>query len=159
VRWADRDDPLGRVRKWRAPGSWSAPGVNGRATPVYPVQASWHDEEADAFWGPSVHWNTHLGMYVILMTRAGDASWTTSGIYVSYAERLNDPTSWSTPRLLVEGGAWYPQVMGIERGTGTDSHAGQYPRFFMGGRSDFFLRFTRPAANPSSAAPPDARAN
>ena len=149
--WADRDRPVGRVRKWRAPNNWSSPGVNGRGTPVYGVGTSWHDAEADAFWGPSVHWNTHLGMYVILMTRTGDASWSTAGIYVAYAPRLDDPTTWTTPRLIVEGGAWYPQVMGIERGTGTDSFAGQYARFFMGGRSDFLIRFHRPDAAAAAA--------
>jgi hypothetical protein len=156
--WAYRDQPAGRVRKWWG-GVWSSPGVSGRATPVYPVAASWHDAQADALWGPSIHWNAHLEMYVILMTRAGDASWTPAGIHIAYAARLDDPRTWSTPRLLVEGGAWYPQVMGIERGTGTDSHAGEYPRFFMGGRSDFFLRFERPAASPSPATPSGARAN
>ena len=146
VAWADRDNPLGRVRKWRA-GSWVAPGVNGRGTPVYPTRQSWHEGQTDTFWGPSVHWNTHLEMYVILMARASDPAWTNQGIYIAYAPRLDDPYTWTQPQLLVEGGAWYPQVMGLERGAGTDSYAGALARFFMGGRSDHLIRFQRPAAS------------
>jgi hypothetical protein len=142
--WSDRDNPLGRLRKWRS-GSWMAPGVNGRGTPVYPARGSWHLSETDTFWGPSVHWNTYLGMYVILMARASDPAWSNQGIYVAYAPTLDNPYTWSQPRLLVEGGAWYPQVMGLERGSGTDSLAGAYARFFMGGRSDHWIRFQRTA--------------
>jgi hypothetical protein len=142
VAWSDRDNPPGRVRKWRS-GSWGSPGVNGRGTPVYPARGSWHEGATDTFWGPSVHWNTHLGLYVILMARASDPAWTTQGIYVAYATRLDDPRTWTPPRLLLEGGAWYPQVMGLERGSGTDSFAGAFARFFMGGRSDSFIRFQR----------------
>lgn len=149
--WPDRDNPLARVRKWRS-GSWSAPGVNGRGTPVYPARGSWHEGETDTFWGPSVHWNTHLGMYVILMARASDPAWANQGIYVAYAARLDDPDTWTQPSLLLEGGAWYPQVMGLERGWGTDSVAGSYARFFMGGRSDFLIRFRRAAVPAGGAA-------
>jgi hypothetical protein len=149
--WAYRDRPAGRVLKWRD-GRWSAPGLGGRATPVYGVRVSWHQGDADAFWGPSVHWNTHLGKYVLLMARTSDSAWSTEGIYIAYADRLDDPSTWSEPQRLVEGGAWYPQVMGLQRGLGTDSLAGEYARFFMGGRSDHFIRF-EPAA-PSAASRP-----
>jgi hypothetical protein len=147
--WADRDRPAGRVFKWSA-GEWTAPGLGGRATPIYGVRVSWHEGDADAFWGPSVHWNEFLDKYVMLMTRARDSAWTTEGIYVAYADRLDDPSAWSQPRRLLEGGAWYPQVMGLERGRGTDALAGRYARFFMGGRSDFLIRFDAPST-PSGA--------
>jgi hypothetical protein len=143
--WADRDRPVGRAAKWRE-GAWAAPGVGGRATPIYGVNVSWHEGDTDAFWGPSVHWNTYLERYVILMTRTKDSAFGTEGIYIAYADRLDDPATWSVPQRLFEGGAWYPQVVGLERGVGTDSVAGQYARFFMGGRSDWFIRFERPAS-------------
>ncbi len=148
--WADRDRPAGRAFKWRD-GQWTAPGLGGRGTPIYSARASWHQAGTDAFWGPSVHWNTFLGKYVILMTRASDSDFATAGIYIAYADALGDPFSWTEPRLLLEGGAWYPQVMGLERGRGTDSHAGEYARFFMGGRSDFFIRFERAETPPAAA--------
>jgi hypothetical protein len=154
--WADRDRPGGRVFKWRA-GEWTTPGLGGRATPIYPARVSWHEAGSDAFWGPSVHWNTFLNKYVMLMTRAIDSTFTTGGIYIAYADRLDDPQAWSTPRLLLEGGAWYPQVMGLERGRGTDALAGQYARFFMGGRSDFLIRFAPPASSAAAGATAAAR--
>jgi hypothetical protein len=151
--WADRDRPAGRVMKWRD-GEWTTPGLGGRATPIYGVSASWHEGGTDAFWGPSLHWNTALQKYVILMTRARDSDFANEGIYVAYADRLDDPSSWSTPRRLLQGGAWYPQIMGLARGQGTDALAGEYARFFMGGRSDHFIRFD---AKPASSAASQAR--
>jgi hypothetical protein len=144
--WADRDRPAGRVFKWRA-GEWTTAGVGGRATPLYGARVSWHEGDADAYWGPSVHWNTFLNRYVMLMTRARDSAWTTEGIYIAYADRLDDPSAWSQPQRLVQGGAWYPQVMGLERGRGTDTLAGEYARFFMGGRSDYLIRFNLSATS------------
>ena len=147
--WSDRDRPAGRVFKWRA-GEWTTPGAAGRAEPFFGVRVSWHEGEADAYWGPSVHWNTFLEKYVMLMARTRDSAWTTEGIYIAYADRLDDPSAWSAPQRLLEGGAWYPQVIGLERGRGTDALAGQYARFFMGGRSDFLIHFELPAT-PSRA--------
>ena len=70
--WADRDDPSGKIMLWRD-GSWVpantfnlAGGVQRytypAAGPIFPAKDSWHDEDSvvDAFWGPSVHWNTYL---------------------------------------------------------------------------------------------------
>ncbi len=153
MKWADRDRPSGRVIKWRA-GEWTAPGLTGRGipAPAFAAKVSWHEAGTDAFWGPSLHWNTHLQKYVMLMTRTADSSFNNSGIYIAYADRLEDPRAWSTPRLLIEGGAWYPQVMGLQRGRGTDTLAGQYARFFMGGRSDFLICFEPPASSGAAAA-------
>jgi hypothetical protein len=150
--WADRGRPAGRVFKWRE-GEWTTPGVAGRAEPVYGVRTSWHEGDTDAFWGPSVHWNTYLRKYVMLMTRARDSAFATEGIYIAYADRLDDPSAWSVPRRLLQGGAWYPQVMGLAPGRGTDALAGQYARFFMGGRSDFLIRFELPAASSLAGRP------
>jgi hypothetical protein len=148
--WVRRNNPAGAALKFRD-GAWTSPGRAGRATPIHPAAVSWHDPESDAFWGPSVHWNSFLNLYVMLMTRTGDAAWSTEGIYVSYAARLDDPSAWTPPARLIEGGAWYPQVIGLQRGVGTDSYAGEYARFFMGGRSDWYIRFSPPpAAAPSN---------
>jgi hypothetical protein len=143
--WSRRDRPAGAVVRWRD-GAWSSPGLAGLSTPVHGVEISWHEPRASAFWGPSVHWNTHLRLYVMLMARAIDSAWNTEGIYVSYADRLDDPAAWTPPHRIHAGGTWYPQVMGLERGAGTDSQAGEYARFFMGGRSDHYIRFVLPAA-------------
>lgn len=131
------DDPKGDT----SPPRWIFPV----ATPIFPTSDSWHDgQTATAFWGPSVHWNTHLEQYVMLLNRTRTVRWDLEGIYVSFASRLDDPRAWSTPRRLLAGGRWYPQVAGIEAGTGTDKHAGQTARFFMSGRSDHVIVFNRP---------------
>jgi hypothetical protein len=59
--------------------------------------------------------------------------------------RLDDPSTWSTPAKIMDGGQWYPQVIGTEDGSGTDKLAGEEARFFMSGRSSWVIRFRRPA--------------
>jgi hypothetical protein len=153
--WADRDAPLGRMMVWRG-RSW-APAMAMRsddlterwvypaAAPMFPTSAPWHDDDTlvDAFWGPSVHWNTHLERYVMLLNRARDESFRQEGIYVSFAERLDDLTLWSVPMKILSGGKWYPQVIGLEHGSGTDKVAGESARFFMSGSSEHLIRFRR----------------
>jgi hypothetical protein len=43
----------------------------------------------------------------------------------------------------MDGGQWYPQVVGVEDGEGTGKLAGREARFFMNGRSEHFIRFNR----------------
>jgi hypothetical protein len=124
----------------RGPERW----VNA-AVPILPVAQSWHDDDTivDAFWGPSVHWNTHLQRYVMLLNRSKDTNWSQEGIYVSYSDQLADPRRWSAPVKIMSGGSWYPQVIGLEDGQGTDKVAGEHARFFLGGTSTNFIRFIR----------------
>lgn len=157
--WADRDRPAGKLALWRD-GIWDeaagrrevVPGIPGSmrrridwtypaATPLVAPTYAWHDGDnrVDAFWGPSVHWNTALRQYVMLLNRSKDESYTQEGIYVSYAERLDDPSGWTAPVKIVNGGKWYPQVVGLNGGT--DRQAGASARFFMGGRSDWMINF------------------
>jgi hypothetical protein len=157
--WADRDDPEGKVTVWRsglwqpareirqmqADGSTSIRHFYPSATPLHPTTDSWHDGNGstDAFWGPSVHWNTYLERYVMLLNRAKNALFDTEGIYVSFSPALDDPALWSTPQRILNGGAWYPQVIGLEAGSGSDKVAGEWARFFLAGRSDYIIRFSK----------------
>ena len=153
--WADRDAPRGRVAIWRD-GAWLPPRrvasetapdawTYASGTPLAPVTKPWHDRHvvADAFWGPSVHWNRYLERYVMLLNRTRDEHFNNEGIYVSYARRLDDPRGWSTPRKIMHGGGWYPQVAGLEPTTGSDKEAGQRARFFVTGRSERYIEFQR----------------
>jgi hypothetical protein len=97
----------------------------------------------DAFWGPSVHWNTHLQQYVMLLNRSKDDWFTPEGIYVSFAPALDDPELWTPPVRILKGGKWYPQVIGLDRGEGTDKVAGEWARFFMSGTSYAIAHFIK----------------
>lgn len=159
--WADRDAPQGHVTVWRdnvwMPASWieardteSGAVVGGDwsyplGTPIYQATESWHDddEDVDAFWGPSVHWNTYLERYVMLLNRAFDVAWSQEGVYAAFNADLTHPASWSTPQRIMKGGSWYPQVIGLEPGNGTDKTAGELARFYLSGRSDYIIRFGR----------------
>ncbi len=143
MEWQRRDAPVGHVWKWSQDG-WTEPGIGGMVTPIFGASSAWEREDCDAFWGPSVHWNTYLQQYVMLLNRACGAGWIQEGIYVSFSTDLADPRSWSQPLKVLEGGSWYPQVMGLDDGLkGTDKLAGQRARFFMGGVSEYEIEFSR----------------
>jgi hypothetical protein len=153
--WADRDDPVGKVMMWRSrvwiPAVRAMQGDDDTmwryraALPIFPTARSWHDDDlvVDAFWGPSVHWNSYLEQYVMLLNHAKNENFDQEGIYVSFAPRLDEPRLWSTPVKLLNGGKWYPQVIGLEPVTGSDKNAGEVARFFMSGISDYYIRFIR----------------
>jgi len=103
----------------------------------------WHDRSAaaNAFWGPSIHWNTSIERYVMLLNRARDEAFNNEGIYVSFASVLDDPRGWSAPRKILNGGDWYPQIAGLEPGAGTDKQMGRLGRFFLTGRSTHYIEF------------------
>jgi len=149
MRWADRDAPVGKVFKWHA-GKWEQPGLGGRVTPLFPAAIDWARPDADAFWGPSIHYNTHLKQYVILLNRTqGKPGWPQEGIYVSFNPDVLNPAGWSAPAKIHDKGAWYPQVLGLDKTRGeTDKLAGRVARFFMGGKSRWEIVFLRPGEQP-----------
>ncbi len=160
--WASRDQPMGALDVWQA-GAWLPPqwmpfereeddeerGEGGwlypSATPVHVSSNTWDDDVpgVDVPWGPAVHWNTHLETWVMLLNRANTNEWAQEGIYVSFNGAIENPSGWSQPQSLLKGGNWYPQVMGVEAGRGTDKEAGQVARFFMAGVSNYTIRFSR----------------
>lgn len=169
--WGDRDEPSGRVDVW-ADGVWTPPtlrqaparprgGLGAEAIDAEPSVAGtwefpaaspffasvnrWDDQTpgVDVFWGPSIHWNTSIQSYVMLLNRAAGDKFDPGGIYVSFAERLDDPGAWSAPQLLTRGGAWYPQVIGLDPTVGSDTLAGGVARFFMSGTSAHLIVFGR----------------
>jgi len=148
MRWNDRDRPVGRVWKWRD-GRWAEPGLGGRVTPIFPARIDWHREDADALWGPAVHWNTHLAAYVVLLNRAVDKNWKQEGIYVTFCQDLANPRGFTSPARILDSpgpSAWYPQVIGTDRARReTDKLAGRTARLFVRGESRWEIEFQRPA--------------
>jgi len=156
--YADRDAPQGKVFKWHN-GGWSQPGIGGDFSPIWPSRRDWHKPDADLFWGPSIHWNTYLRTYVILMSRAVTSSMAGDGTWISYNPRLDDPAGWSGPVQLLTATAaraatrgaddtnaarygWYPQVIGTRRGE-SDKLAGKTARLFIAGVSNLEIVFSR----------------
>ena len=72
-----------------------------------------------------------------------DENYTQEGIYVSFAPRLDDPSLWSAPQKILNGGRWYPQVIGSTPNLGTDKIAAASPRFFMFGKSEWIITFAK----------------
>ncbi len=147
MRIEDLDNPIGKVWKW-LDGGWNSAGLGGHVTVTFPALIDWHRSNANAFWGPSVHYNTHLETYVMLLNRAIDRNWTQEGIYVSYNENPENPHGWSTPgplpifRNAGQNIGWYPQVIGLG-GDETDKVASQMARLFISGHSYWEIVFHR----------------
>lgn len=152
MRYAERLQPIGAVWKWHA-GDWSEPGLRGRVSPILAAERDWRRAGPNGvFWGPSVHWNSYLGSYVVLLNHATSERWTQDGVYLSFNTDLADPTSWSHPELLLEVAEaerdpperhFYPRVLGLGAGE-TDKLAGQTARLFLRGQSRWEIRFLRP---------------
>lgn len=137
---ADFENPVGQVWRWTSEG-FTEPGIEGRGTPILPARKAWHLPDADAFWGPSIHWNTYLNQHVILLNRAKNKKWDQEGVYLVYADDIRNPATWTHPQKLLNGGRWYPQVIGDPSLGGTAALAGKKSRFFMRGISSHFLVF------------------
>ena len=139
----DRDLPAGNVFKYFS-GNWEEPGQGGNESPIFAAATSWASANADAFWGPSIHWNTYLNRYVMLLNHACcDTDWPQEGIYVSFSADLSHPETWLAPVKIFEGGGWYPMAHGLEA-DGTDKQAGRTARFFQGSHSEWLLEFRLP---------------
>jgi hypothetical protein len=135
-----RFNPVGAVNKYHA-GDWFEPGLGGLVTPIFPATVDWSAEDTDSFWGPSVHWNSYLNKYVMLINRSCCApGWVQEGVYVSFNSSLEQPGGWTQPVKILSDVHWYPQVLGLGPG-GTDKLAGQTARLYVYGVSRWKLVF------------------
>ncbi|MBL8174740.1 MAG: hypothetical protein JNK48_08720 [Bryobacterales bacterium] len=148
------DQPVGAVWKYFN-GGWSEPGLSGRNSPIFPAGVSWAERNTDAFWGPSVHWNTYLQAYIVLMNRSCcDTDWPQEGVYITINPDLNDPTGWTEPFKVVDGGDWYPWFQGAEEGE-TSSRAGQRTHLFLRQTSEWDILFRLSTELPQPEDPVD----
>jgi hypothetical protein len=106
-----------------------------------PASVAWENANADSYWGPSVHWNTYLNKWVTLLNRSCcSPGWPAEGIYVSFNTSLSDPAGWTRPVKILDGGGWYPQVIG-RAPEGTDRLAGSTARLYLYGVSNWEIVF------------------
>jgi hypothetical protein len=167
MRISDRNNPSGKVWKWHK-GEWSEPGLWGRVTPIFAPEKDFTQLGGAMFWGPSISWNTHLGMYVMLLNHATDPELNSDGIYISFNQRVDDPAGWSRPQMILDragiqkvmqgvnlsptkmANGWYPEVVGDGPGE-TDSLAGRTGRLFLAGVSRLQITFVRPGEDASTS--------
>jgi hypothetical protein len=134
-------------------------------TPVFPAERDYHGKDGAMFWGPAIHWNTYLNMYVMLLNHAIDTKLTQDGIFISFNRDVGNPNGWSKPKKVLDrpeiqkamAGAkvsptklengWYPEVIGMEKGE-TDKVLGRTARFFMAGLSRKKITFLKPGEEP-----------
>ncbi len=153
-----RADPKGHIFKYHA-GQWEQEGIGGRTTPVLPVKVGWERSNTDAFWGPSVSWNAYARRYVIMLNRACcRPEWPQEGVYISYADDIANPSSWTTPVKILTPAqigfapGFYPQLVGMNPGE-SDSLTGQVSRIYVKGISRWELVFPYVAPLPPAPEP------
>jgi hypothetical protein len=148
----DTHGTSGKPELWCEAG-WRPPGTC-LPRPLFRPLRGWRHADPDAFWGPAVHFNRGLHSYVMLLnhTAGGKGDLIQEGIYLSFNTDLTNPQGWSPPLQLVRGGAWYPQVIGLEPGDGDTQAAGR-ARFFMAGFSAWEIEFSEPRQPPSAPRP------
>lgn len=116
------------------------------------AQVSWTSINNNGYWGPSVHWNSDLNKFIVLMSRSIGGNYKSGGIYMTYTTTLDDPLSWVEPKLIISTGqGWYPQVIGNPSIQGTDHLSGSQARYFNQGQSNSYIVFidTSPANSPN----------
>lgn len=151
LRYPDRDSQRGKLVLWDGNG-WNEPGLGGYPMPIFPASVNLTLKKGQTFWGPSIHWNTVLNQYVMLLNRIADTSWATEGLYVSFNPKIEDIQGWTAPQKFMDrteavfanpkqqGNGWYVQAMGTGKGE-TDKLAGGSPRIFVDGSSRWELVF------------------
>lgn len=146
-RVADRDVIAPKVEMWQD-DAWRL-ADDRIPMPIFPAVRGWRYADPTSFWGPAVHFNRDLGIYVMLLNRTenGESDIRQEGIYCAFNERLDDPTGWTEPVCIIKGGGWYPQVVGLGPEDG-DTLAGARARFFMTGFSAWDIEFSRAADKP-----------
>jgi hypothetical protein len=161
MKYSERNNPSGKVMKWYK-GGWKEPGIWGHLTPVFPASCDYTHKDGSMFWGPSIHWNTYLQMYVMVLNHAINTKLDGDGIYISYNRDIGDVNGWSKPVRIVDpaqikevmgndtstipdvvNSGWYPQVIGTGKGQ-SDKLCGRTGRFFMGGISRLDVTFLKP---------------
>ncbi len=142
----DRNSPAGAVWKYYN-GGWDEPGLGGRVSPVFRAAVSWQRPDTNSFWGPSIHWNTFLESYVVLLNHACcRPNWPQEGVYISFNTDIADPGGWTSPeRIFPNAPEYYPQVLGIASGE-SDSVAGEVARFYLHGHSQWEIVFRKTEA-------------
>lgn len=145
--------PARSLELWSSEG-WRKAADGCFAKPLWRPLRGWRHADPDGFWGPAVHYNQSLHSYVMLLnhTAGGAGDLVQEGIYICISKALDDPDGWSEPQQLVRGGAWYPQIVGLEPGQG-DANAGSVARFFMAGFSAWEVEFLAPARARTIARP------
>ncbi len=122
---------------------------------MFPARVSWAEQNTDAFWGPSIHWNTYLQSYVVLLSRSCcDIDWPQEGVYLTMNADLNNPAGWTQPFKIVDGGDWYPWFQGAAEGE-TSATAGQRTHLFLRQTSEWDVIFRTASDIPQPEDPVD----
>lgn len=118
---ADLDAPTGAARRWGgsafdAPWDGAGQPIASLRIPAAEGGGAVSQGDEHYYWGPSVSWNEHLGVWVMLLGRVDGPFWVGDSLFVSINPHADlgegaNAQDWSTPvRLVHRPGRtlWYP---------------------------------------------------
>jgi len=153
LKFSDRNSPRGKIQFWIR-GSWGQQSTIACVTPIFPAEIDTRRRDGRTYWGPSIHWNSYLRTYVMVLNKIKDTTWATEGLYITFNKNIANPNGWSRPELLMtaeearhanpkkSANGWYVQVMGTRKGE-TDKLASRAARLFVDGQSRWELDFQK----------------
>ncbi|GAB2604245.1 hypothetical protein [Pseudactinotalea suaedae] len=146
----DLDEPTGRARRWDGvafEALWDGAGAPIRSLQIDDADGGGPVSQGDRryYWGPSVSWNEHLGVWVMLMGRVDGPFWVGDSVFVSINTEADlgagDASQrWSTPvELLSRPGRtlWYPALQPTDE---PDDVAGRRSGIRLGRRARLFVK-------------------
>lgn len=146
---ADLDAPTGAARRWdgRSFGAaWDGVGEPIASLRIPTSEGGGAVSQGDElyYWGPSVSWNEHLGVWIMLMGRVDGPFWVGDSLYLSINTNADlgegdNAQQWSTPvRIIHRPGhtLWYPALQPTDSPDDlarkrTGSRLGRHARLFF----------------------------
>jgi len=150
----DLNDPEGKAFRWDGQG-FSIP-YDGIGQPVASLRIPMEEGGGAAsspgggfHWGPSVHWNTYLNCWVMLMGKVVGPSWKGSQVFISFNKNANfiepsESQEWTKPQLLFEKpgyNLWYPS---LQPQNTPDDIKNKYTCLRLGKKARFFVKSLKP---------------
>ena len=146
---ADLDAPTGAARRWDGlsfGAAWDGVGEPIASLRIPTAEGGGAVSQGDElyYWGPSVSWNEHLGVWIMLMGRVDGPFWVGDSLYLSINTNADlgagdNAQQWSTPvRIIHRPGhtLWYPALQPTDSPDDlarkrTGSRLGQHARLFF----------------------------
>lgn len=120
---ADLDTPTGAARRWdgtafAAPWDGTGEPITSLIIPRSEGGGAVSQGDELYYWGPSVHWNEDLEVWVMVMGRVDGAFWLGDSLYLSLNPNRDlgagdNSQQWSTPVRIIhrpEHKLWYPSL-------------------------------------------------
>jgi hypothetical protein len=148
------DEPGGAARRWDGSAfaaPWDGAGIPNASLRIPRSEGGGAVSQGDEqyYWGPSVSWNEHLGVWVMLLGRVDGAFWVGDSLFISINTNRDlgegdAAQQWSTPVRIVHRPGhtlWYPSFQPTDD---ADDRAARRTSLQLGRRARLFFKDMSP---------------